>query len=61
MSLIIGVRHVNHEVILHGWNDWHCKNRRVRVKRRNVPETLIPPFGPNGGGQLLNYDIIEFP
>ena len=40
----------------------HKRNMlRVRVKRRNVPETLIPPFGPSGGGQLLNYDIIEFP
>ena len=38
----------------------HCY-RRVTVKRWNVPETLIPPFGPRGGGQLLNYDIIEFP
>ena len=33
----------------------------MRVQRQNVPEFLIPPFGPNGGGQLLNYDIIEFP
>ena len=24
-------------------------------------EFLIQPFGPLGGGQLLNYDIIEFP
>lgn len=42
-----------------------CSVRRVRVQRRNVPlpytEFLIPPFGPHGGGQLLNYDIIEFP
>ena len=27
----------------------------------NFPEFLIPPFGPNGGSQLMNYDIIEFP
>ena len=39
--------------------------RRVRVESPNVPlsytEYLIPPFGPNGGSQLMNYDIIEFP
>ena len=44
-----------------GFHQRHVSPRRVRVKRRNVPETLIPPFGPSGGGQLLNYDIIEFP
>ena len=40
-------------------------NRRVRVERPNVPlpytDFHIPPFGPNGGSQLMNYDIIEFP
>ena len=24
MSLIIEVGHVNHDLLLHGWNDWHC-------------------------------------
>ena len=37
----------------------------MRVESPNVPlsytEYLIPPFGPNGGSQLMNYDIIEFP
>ena len=31
------------------------------MERPNVPECLITPFGPNGGGKVLNYDIIEFP
>ena len=26
-----------------------------------ILRSLIQPFGPNGGIQLLNYDIIEFP
>ena len=37
----------------------------MRVERPNVPlpytEFLIQPFGPNGGSQLMNYDIIELP
>ena len=46
------------------WRDWSgliSLTRRVRVERPNVPEFLITPFGPNGGGKVLNYDIIEFP
>ena len=38
-----------------------CLSRRVSVVRPNVHEFLIPPFGPSGGGQLLNCAIIEFP
>ena len=45
--------------------EWHTCNSGVRVERPNVPlpyiEFLIPPFGPNGESQLMNYDIIEFP
>ena len=37
-----------------------CLSRRVSVVRPNVHEFLIPPFGPSGGGQLLNYAIVEF-
>ena len=38
-----------------------CLSRRVSVVRPNVHEFLIAPFGPSGGGQLLNCAIIEFP